>query len=128
MKYKNQGGFTLIELMITVVVIGILSAIAYPSYQQYLIRSKRAAVQAQMMDMANREQQFFLANKSYASDTTLGGFALPAQISSVYACSAVAGTGTVPSFLITCTPSGTQASDGVLTLNSEGVKTPASKW
>ena len=54
---RKQHGFTLIELVITIAVVGILAAIALPSYQQYVIRSKRSAAQAQMMDIANREQQ-----------------------------------------------------------------------
>jgi len=118
------------ELMITVAIIGILVAIALPSYQQYLIRGNRAAAQAQMMDIANREQQYFLANRSYADKATLvsNGYALPTDVSNKYSYDVTAPSGSVPTFTITFTPTGSQTTDGALTLNNDGVKTPASKW
>lgn len=126
---KRQG-FTLIEVMIAVAVVSILVALAIPSYQRYVIRGKRAAAQSQMLDIANREQQFLLANRVYVDKTALeaSGFALPADISNVYTYTVTVGAGTVPSYTITFTPIGAQASDGNLTLDSEGVKSPASKW
>ena len=126
----KQWGFTLIELMIAVAVVGILASIAYPSYQAYVIRSHRAAAQAQMMDIANRQQQFLLANRSYASKDVLeaSGYALPADVASRYGYSVSVGDGTVPSFMITFTAANAQTSDGNLTLDSAGVKTPAGKW
>jgi len=127
---RKRGGFTLIELMITVAVIAILAAIALPSYTQYVIRSKRSAAQAQMMDIANRQQQFLIANRSYADRAALtaSGYALPSEVSSNYSYDVTLSTTGVPGFTLTFTPLGTQAGDGALTLNSEGVKTPAGKW
>lgn len=127
---RKARGFTLIELMIAVAIVAILAAIALPSYQSYIIRGHRVAAQAQMMDIANREQQYFLANRSYANKATLesNGFSLPSEVSAKYTYDVTVGSGTVPSFTITFTPTGSQASDGALSLNSEGVKTPAGKW
>ncbi|SEQ85738.1 type IV pilus assembly protein PilE [Azotobacter beijerinckii] len=127
---KKKRGFTLIELMITVAIVAILAAIAYPSYQQYVIRGNRAAAQAQMMDIASRQQQFLLANRAYASKTALesSGYSLPSDVAARYTYDVTLGTGALPSFVITFTAKGAQLADGALTLNSAGVKAPSGKW
>jgi type IV pilus assembly protein PilE len=126
---RRRNGFTLIEVMITVVIIAILASIAIPSYQRYVIRAKRSAAQAQMMEIANRQQQFLLANRSYADKTTLtsSGYSLPADIAANYDYT-ITVTTEIPGFVLTFTPSGTQQSDGNLTLDNQGAKTPADKW
>ena len=130
MRNGKQNGFTLIELMVTVAIVGILASIAYPSYTSYIIKGNRSAAQAQMLDIANRQQQFLLANRAFASTTTLNssGYTLPSTLTGKYTHAVEVGTGTVPSFTITFTATGKQASDGDITLNSDGVKTPAAKW
>jgi type IV pilus assembly protein PilE len=131
MKIKNTAGFTLIELMIVIAIIGILAAVALPSYQQYLIRGHRAAAQSQMMDIANREQQYILSNRVYTATGSDLGYSLPSDVAARYGYSIAADNGSPPSFTITFTPTGTQAGDGTLVLTSEGVKTragDASKW
>jgi type IV pilus assembly protein PilE len=127
---KRQKGFTLIELMIVVAIVAILAAIAYPSYLQQVIKSNRAAAKAQMFDIANRQQQYLIANRAYASKSQLesGGYGLPSEVSAKYAYAITVGSGIVPYYLITFTPYAGQASDGTLTFDSEGAKAPASKW
>jgi type IV pilus assembly protein PilE len=128
---KLEKGFTLIELMIVVTIIAILSAIALPSYNQYIIRSNRAAAQSAMMDIANRQQQFLLADREYAdaAKLTASGYVLPTEVSDKYGLEInVDNLATPPTFEIILTPTGSQATDGNLTLNSEGAKTPAEKW
>ncbi|MDQ2075641.1 type IV pilin protein [Marinimicrobium sp. ABcell2] len=126
----RQAGFTLIELMMVFAIIAILALIAFPSYQDHITRGHRTAAQAQMMDIANRQQQYFLANRTYATKAQIedSGYALPSDVSSHYGYTITLGTTAVPSFTITFEPKGSQASDGNLTLNHEGRKTPAEKW
>jgi type IV pilus assembly protein PilE len=125
-----ERGFTRIELMIVVAVIGILSAIAYPAYTQYVVRSYRVSAQTQMLDIANRQQQFFIANRTFATKTQIesNGFGLETDLASRYDYSITLGTASVPSYTIQFTAKSNQLSDGDLTLDSTGAKTPASKW
>lgn len=127
---SQQRGFTLIELMIVIVVVAILLAVALPAYNRQVMKGHRAAAQSEMLEIANREQQFLLANRSYASKATLeaSGYGLPTDVAAKYSYTIALGAGTVPTYTVTFTPSGSQASDGNLTINSQGVKTPADKW
>ena len=129
----TDRGFTLTELLITIGVLSILVGIALPNYRQYVIRGKRSAAQSVMMDIANREQQFLLANRRYADKATLesNGFSLPAEVSENYTWDISLGAGSRPSFVITFTGIGSQAADNSpqpLTLSSAGEKAPAEKW
>ena len=65
-----QKGFTLIELMIVVAIVGLLAAIALPSYQSYIARGNRAAARAQLSQAAQYMQRFYAANDRYDADRT----------------------------------------------------------
>lgn len=69
-KKANNHGFTLIEMMIVVAIIGILAAIAYPSYQNYVIKTKRTDMMVELQNIAGNIQSQKLAQGSY-SDMTL---------------------------------------------------------
>ena len=73
-KQRKQGGFSLLELMIVVVIVGIISAVAYPSYMQYVVNTKRTAATSVLLQVADRQQQFFMDNKTYTADLTNLGF------------------------------------------------------
>jgi type IV pilus assembly protein PilE len=124
---KYSFGFTLIELMIVVAVIGILASIAYPSYLEYVKKGRRAAAQSHLMEIAQRQQQYLLDARSYASTLTTLGVTTPDDVSDYYTISLEVDD-TPPSFTITAEAQGVQASDGNLTLNNTGSKTPTDKW
>lgn len=64
-----QHGFTLIEVMIVVVIIGILSAIAYPSYEDYVKRGNRSEGQALLSDAAARQERYYSQNNVYVTSS-----------------------------------------------------------
>ena len=120
-------GFSLIELMIAVAIVGILVAIAVPSYQNHLRKGRRADAQAFITQVAQRQQQYLLDARTYA----LGGAALaelslvaPTSVSDHYAVTVTPAAPTVPpSFTVTATPTSTvQQPDGTLTLTNTGAK------
>ena len=119
-----QRGFTLIEMMIVVAVIGVLASIAYPSYQQYVIKTKRADMMSEMQNMAATIESRKLAQGSY-SNTLKAGLEgnYPTQGTALYTV-AITPNPLTARWTVTATPNtGTQmAIDGNLSLNYQGVK------
>ena len=127
---RGHDGFTLIELMITIVIIGILAGIALPAYQNSVRKSHRSAAQAEMLDIANREQQYLLANRSYTATLSNLGYSVPTEVAARYTCTvSVTSTG-LPTFTVSCAPTSLQSASGfsTLTLDSTGAKAPAGEW
>lgn len=120
-------GFTLIELMVALVIVGIIMAVAIPSYRQSVIKGNRRAAQSVMMEIVNRQQQYFIANRSYATEAELA-YTLPPDVSTNYDYDIALDAGPPPAFTVTFTAIGGQVSDGDLTVDSLGSKTPADKW
>lgn len=71
---KKQNGVTLLELMIVVTIVAIITAFAYPSYTQYVVNTKRTVATAALLQVADRQQQFFMDNKAFTNDLTALGF------------------------------------------------------
>ena len=132
---KNEQGFTLLELMIVVAIVGFLAAIAYPSYTNYVTKAKRSAGQSMLTQVASRQEQFFMDNKTYTADLTkLGYGANPLPVESegqangsgeiVY--NIVATVPTANSYTLTAVPQGGHATRdtdcATLTLTHTGVK------
>ena len=124
---RRERGFSLLELMTVLVIVGVLAAIAWPSYQSYVIRSNRAAAQSFMMSVANRQEQYILTNRSYAATTAALSLTAPPETNGRYTF-AITNPGGATTYLVTATAIGNQVSDGDLTLSSDGTKTPADKW
>jgi type IV pilus assembly protein PilE len=135
---RRVKGFTLIEVMIVVVIVAILAAVALPSYQQYIRKAVRAAAQGFMLQMASKEEQFILDQRSYTGTIGTGGLALsaPSETDGKYLFT-IALTGNdcngtalvAPSYVITATvQNGPQQVDGDLCLDKVGNKTPIDKW
>lgn len=119
--------------MIVVAIIGILAAIAYPSYKTYIIKSHRTAAQGFMLNVANREEQYLLDARSYVALSTPSDFdnllklGIPSDIKQYYDITVTVNGRT---FVIQAAPkAGTiQASDGTMTLDNLGTKSPAGLW
>ena len=90
-RFGLQRGITLLELMIVVVIVAIISAFAYPSYMQYVVNTKRTAGTSSLLQIADRQQQFFMDNKSYTGDLTNLGFAANPLVIADNGTTAVAG-------------------------------------
>jgi type IV pilus assembly protein PilE len=124
----------LIEVMITVAIIAILAAVAFPNYQDYVRRSRRSEAQAFMSEVVARQQHFLLDRRAYAVSITAAptsnglGMTIPTSVSSFYTVefNPPVNNGTSPpSFSLIATPIGAQAAEkcGWLRITNTGVKT-----
>lgn len=143
LRHRNAAGFTLIELMIVVVVIGIIAAIAWPNYTAHVRKSRRSDAQIALTQLANAQEKFYLNCNSYTTYVTVAtstvntctlansglGYASNNSPQGYYTLSIPVGNTT--SYTITATATGAQAADSAcpsLSLTSTGVKTPTTCW
>jgi type IV pilus assembly protein PilE len=128
---KQAAGFTLIELMFVVTIIGILAAIAYPNYQDYLRKSRRADVTGTLTSFAAAMERYYTQHNSYLG--TVQGAAPGAPISSLFASQApldgknksynlTIQSLSASNFTLRATPLNTQQGDGYLELLSSGAR------
>jgi len=129
--YTRRRGFTLLELVIVVVVVAVLASVALPGYQDQVRKSRRASAQSHLLDIAQREQQYLLDTRSYASTIAALNMATPAEVSAYYTVAITTAGGPPPSFTASATPIASQAGDlggAALTVDNTGLKTPAGVW
>jgi len=121
----RASGFTLIEVLITVALIAILLATALPSYRSYVRRSLRTEVQAYMMSVTGRQQQFLVDTRAYATTLSSVDVPLPDRITGAYTLTLEVKAGPPPEFVLKAVPTPDQAYDvcGTMSINQAGAKT-----
>jgi type IV pilus assembly protein PilE len=126
---RKAAGFSLIELLIVMAIISIIAAIALPAYLKQIARGQRTSGQNFIMDLAQRDEQFFLDNKAYATTMAqLGYAALPAEVAPYYQLPTInvvaAGANTTVGYNISMVPAAKTRlainNDGTLWVNNLG--------
>ena len=130
---KRHSGFTLIELMLVVVIMGVLTAIAVPSYSNYKLKANRSDAYTILNEIMQAQERYAADNGTYIVDITQLGYANPQiSIDGFYSVAASAcGAGITECVLLTATARGAQVADKnnaagtaniPVTLNSRGTK------
>jgi type IV pilus assembly protein PilE len=129
---RKVKGFTLIELMITVAIVSILATVAYPSYNDFVIRSNRAEAPRELVRLANLQEQLFVDSRAYTtniSDLGVGSTAIYETPSHNYKISSSVVDNT---FTLTADAQGTQKTKDTdcikIEITDTGKKTPISCW
>lgn len=106
-----KNGFTLIELLIVIVILGILSSIAYPSYIDSVRKSKRSEAQSALMKLANLQEQYYLDLHQYTADLTKLGFSDPYISEHEYYSIKASAASPTTGFILTATAINEQSQD-----------------
>ena len=121
---KSSGGFTLIELMVVVAIVAILTLVAYPAYQGFVVKANRAEAKSYLMDVAQMQQLYFNDARTYAETAADLNSIPPERVAKNYAVTfEITTVPPPPTFIITAVPKGdAQEDDGDLTIDNTGEK------
>jgi type IV pilus assembly protein PilE len=119
----RSAGFNLIELMVAVVIIGVLAALAYPSYLNSVRDARRADAQGALITASSYME------RKYTETNRYDGFTLPAELSTNYY-TITASDQSANTFTLEATPTGAQIGDrcGTLSITDTGIKLPSNCW
>lgn len=129
---SRAKGFTLVELLIVVVIIAVLASIAYPAYQNYVVKTRRAVAQVCISEATSFLERFYTTNLTYTGGNTAWiaiGCSSGTDVTNHYTVTPTVATpaGQRPTYLVTAVPKGLQLARetkcGTLSINSAGVKT-----
>lgn len=121
---NRSNGFTLIELMIAVAILGIIVAIAYPTYLDQVRKSRRADAQSALLEAANREERYYTSEYEYTATLGDGGLGM-SDLTDNEAYKIQIDQADADSFSISAIATGDQVNDDCtkLTINQLGEKT-----
>lgn len=124
---KKNNGFTLIEIVIALAILGLLMAVALPSWQSFMIKTKRTEAKVLLTEVANEQVRYFTENNRYAKSMTQLGYGSDRYLTENGNYSVRVATSTASTFSLVAIPeAGTsQVNDKEclrFTLNSSGVK------